>query len=479
MNVVYVVLDCVRWKSLRLGGGRRVANTPHLDRFAKSGRVYTHAVAPSNWTIPSHMSMLTGEYPQQHRVRTYTDRNPTAASVVPELAARGYETCLFSEQEHLVARIGVENGFQSIFFPGTHEDQPLPSRIPLRRLLAWADIVNSQRFRALAGAFPALALPANVIGNVLRTRFKASVTGTETVGAFLAWLQERKRSNPFFAFVNIVDAHEPFPHPRTNGSSGLLTRLYSSTPPSLLLSVPSLQRKLSWEEVEAGYLECVERADSKLGRLLDGVVMQCSESPTLVIVTSDHGQSFGEGGYIGHGNGVMDSVTRVPLIVASFGGPPLHGTVDQWTSLCELPDMIRRVTGKPTPSGDGDIELLREAPTGPGKIVYCDGSPASEAFPSLRAVGTGPSWNRRQIAAYQQDEKFVLDTTSRQIAWWGKGMDPDRDRPESLGGDALARATETLFEPYLRLPGSGVVGTTALPDIPLPVMERLKLWGYD
>ena len=73
-----------------VGGYRRHATSPHLDRLAAEGLRFEQAVAPSPWTTPSHMSLMTGLYPSTHRVNTQVEKTPARrlAPGVPTLAGR-------------------------------------------------------------------------------------------------------------------------------------------------------------------------------------------------------------------------------------------------------------------------------------------------------------------------------------------------------------------------------------------------------
>src|ERR1700752_245713 len=91
-SVILVSIDTLRADHTGLHGYER-DTTPFLDHWAKGARVFDHAYTTASWTLVTHMSMLTGLYPQQHQV---TSTELALAGEVPLLAERlrtdGYRT---------------------------------------------------------------------------------------------------------------------------------------------------------------------------------------------------------------------------------------------------------------------------------------------------------------------------------------------------------------------------------------------------
>ncbi|MCI4318961.1 MAG: sulfatase-like hydrolase/transferase [Thermoplasmata archaeon] len=477
-NVLFVIWDCARAKSIGLSGGERVAHTPTLDRLAHEGTWFPRAVAPSNWTVPSHMSFLTGVYPNVHGVRTFQRGRPPLETIAAWMHRRQYETALFTEMVHLVGGYGLEEGFDHR--AGRRLGISDEERTMTNRLVGHANVLYSARVRRLVERLPPLIVPMNAANHPQEVAFKREVCGDAMVDEFGGWLSQRSPSRPFFSVFNFVDAHEPYPTVDNGRRVGPLARWYARTPRFFLLAVDGLQRLVPWESLLDGYHASIEVADRKLGRLL-GLLEQSGERDrTMVIVTADHGQSFGEGQNVYHGCGATDSITRVPLVVAPPPELPVPAVVQSWTSLCALPSWIKAAATGRSPyddTGRAPVPFGVSAPAGP--IVYCEGAPASDPNRSLRGVRSQELWNHRLLAGYRDDQKVILDTRTGRLYEWRGPEDPDHRAPrvwEPTEGAALRAEFFGAYETTGTKPASSVAGRETMPT---EISRRLRSWGYD
>jgi hypothetical protein len=166
--------------------------------------------------------------------------------------------------------------------------------------------------------------------------------------------------------------------------------------------------------------------------------------------------------------------------VAPPKGVDLPETVDPWVSLVELPGWFRAIAHGHAPFGPGG-----HAPAGyavpNGETVFCEGGPASDPNRSLVGVGTDRPWNRRQIAAYQGDRKYVLDLATQELWAYPAAEDFDRVRPERVDGDAardLRRDVFRRFELATR-DAAAPASTARTAEREESVDARLRSWGYD
>ncbi|MGA9839038.1 MAG: sulfatase [Thermoplasmata archaeon] len=478
-NIVTIILDCARAKNFRTSEGDRVARTPVIDALAAQGTAFPRAVAPANWTVPSHISIFTGSYPNVHGLRTFRRGVPFPDTTATRLKRSGYETAMFSEMVHLVGGYGMEEGFdlRRSRRIGISDEQ----RTVANSLLGHANFLYSRRVLKLVEKLPPLVAPLTMLNHPQEVAYKADVCGEFTLGYFGDWLRERATDRPFYSFLNFVNVHEPYELVDNGHTPGLLGRAYMHTPRFYLLAVPGLQDHVDWDALVAGYVRSIEEADAKIGRLLALLEQHGERDRTMVVVTADHGQSFGESGNVFHGCGATDSITRVPLVVSPPANLSVPRRVDRWVSLCELDSWIKAVASGGVPYDDAGHAPFPFSVTAPDSgTVFCEGGPASDPNRSLRGIRVDQPWNRRQLAAYRGDEKFVLDLASGEVLRWKVSGDPDLVPATRLVGVEAQKVRDDVFRPYEAQEAARQSEASSRPAAPEVALDaRLRSWGYD
>jgi arylsulfatase A-like enzyme len=480
-NIIVVVLDCVRAKSLRLWGGDSPAQTPQLDALARRGTTFRRAVAPANWTVPSHWSMMTGAYPAVHGMRLAGQGSSPRESIAAELGRAGYETALFSEQEFLLAGLGLESGYSLKVGPATGAGAITEDHAPHRSSLRGTDRLYSDWALRILGSVPPLMVPFTAFDYRVQTAYKRRICGDEIPQRLGAWLRTRDSSRPFHAFLNFVDAHEPYLSSSDSEPLRFLPRWYARTPRNFLLLLPGLRARTPWTALVKEYHRAISSADRKVGLLMEALTESHEIENTALIITSDHGQAFGEDGTVFHGNGATDAVTRVPLLVVPPEGHSHPETIDRWTSLCEVPAWVRgfvygnfEVGAPPQRAGSDAQDHL------PQGTVYCEGSPASDFGKLLRGRRPGERWNHRLLAAYHGNEKWTLDQDTGEVAHWEvNGWADDSVPGTPLEGAAARSVRGAIFAPYEKLQVGPKASTLDALAMEAAVAERLRSWGYD
>ena len=301
-NVVLIVWDTVRAYNLSPYGYAR-NTTPNLARWAREGVLYNLAVAPAPWTYPSHSCFFTGQWPFQLNSQWKFPLDAPDPTLAEYLASRGYQTAGFAANTiYCSYETGLDRGFAH------YEDFPLTSRSLLGRTVPGKWILTNILFR---GRFHQLKW----IGLESRGAY-----GTNE--AFVGWLRHRRPDRPFFAFLNYFDAHGPYvPPPGFEGRFGIRPK-----PPrdyDFLFSIMHMDSSsLSKRDILLArdcYDDCIAFLDEQLGRLLDQLRRQGLLDNTVVIITSDHGEAFGDHGHFGHGPGVFLEEVGVPLVILSPG----------------------------------------------------------------------------------------------------------------------------------------------------------------
>ena len=287
-NVLFVVLDAVRADHLSCYGYQQ-ETTPNIDRLSREGALFLDAFSAAPWTLPSHASMFTGLYPSQHQAdwgHVYLDhRFPTLAE---RLRDAGYQTVGFAENVFVGRSFGLASGFEEFYETW-------------RRPLV---------VRALA----------KIATRVLGFHDRLDCPG-RSIGLFERWLgNNRNRGKPFFAFLNFMSAHLPrYPRPgfgRRDWPEDSLARIQPVNLIPERFYVPEFRLDRADLAVMADvYDSDISYLDSQLGDLMAFLTEAGILDKTVLILTSDHGENFGEHGLIEHQFCLYDSLLHVPLLV--------------------------------------------------------------------------------------------------------------------------------------------------------------------
>jgi arylsulfatase A-like enzyme len=327
-NVLLLILDTARSMSMSLDGFSQ-ATTPRLEAYAHEGVNFLSALSPSSWTLPSHASMFTGYLPHQLSTGYRTPLDATQPTVAEELAHRGYATGGFVANLHYASReFGLQRGFIH------YADYAIsPGELFLNSSLG--------RYLSVHRWFRRAIRFYDILGRKDAARLD---------GELLGWLDQRTDGRPFFAFVNYYDVHEPYLPPAAfdrKFASATKRKLYQTDQSirgaralgKLDMTPAEMQR-----EHEA-YMASLNYLDSEIGNLLDVLKQRGLLDNTIVIITGDHGEQFGEHGYVVHGNSLYAPVMRVPLLLSYPPAVPRGKTDSTWLNLRDLPATIFDLTG--------------------------------------------------------------------------------------------------------------------------------------
>ena len=169
----------------------------------------------------------------------------------------------------------------------------------------------------------------------------------EINAAFVDWLSRRRRDRPFFAFLNYFDAHAPYIPPM--GKAGHFG-IRPTTPADYQVLVDftlTNKNEVSKRNVRMArdcYQDCVAFLDEETGRLLETLQGQGLLGDTDVIITSDHGEEFGEHLFFGHAHNTNLDAIAIPLVILSPRAPK-GGVVHNPVSLRDLPATVVDLLG--------------------------------------------------------------------------------------------------------------------------------------
>ncbi len=317
--VLLITLDTTRRDSLSPYGASAL-DTPILDQFARTATVFERAYTTAPWTLPAHASIFTGLYPERHGAGVadrWLDRSHR--TLAEHLRPTGYVTAGYVGGLLSTYRYGLAQGFD--FYVGPE----------------------------------GLDLPGDVLEERVRT----------TMGIY--------RDQPFFLFINLFDPHFPYEAragaPAFANLTGLREAVSSDSGWSDILDGSSQ----SWARLVHGDLEVdpaglralraayrteVTATDAQLGRLLDALRHIGQFDETLIIVTADHGELLGEGGYFSHASRLDPELMEIPMLI-KWPFQTTEHRVDDVVSLVDLFPTVLTAASVPVPHQQG--VALRQA----------------------------------------------------------------------------------------------------------------------
>jgi arylsulfatase A-like enzyme len=434
-SVLLVVVDCLRPDALGFYGQTR-ATSPFLDGFAASGLRYQAAFSSDSWTVPGVASLLSG---------------------LPAV-------------RHGADLTGL---------------RALPPGLPLL-----AETLSKAGFRT----FGAVATPME-IGSArgFARGFDAfwesqSATADQVVSPFVPWVSGLDPREGFFAWLHLFDPHQPYAAPEPDrrrflepGDSfiddagtfeWMLKARTTGLDPSNVVTADALRRLRAQYDGEVRYV------DRNLEALFAALKASGRLDSTLVLVTADHGESFGEHGLLGHGSHVWQEQTRVPLLVVGPGVPA--GTVAEPVSSASITPSILRYLGlSQSPAGwvvEGAAETL-DFRSGGRPARAADEPAFARAVASTTRAFHFPAddWKGAVLALRSSDVSCIVDQDAnfvRMIEEDGGGIESSLTIPSS---DARARDCLFAASEWWRqkpLPGVRYQGLDPLR------LEELRSLGY-
>ena len=450
-NVILIVWDTVRADHLSLHGYRR-RTTPELEQLAREAVVYRRAYASGDMTLITHASMFTGMFPSWHvaQSRSGSSGLPRGATTLAEiLAARGYQTIgLIGNAGYLARPYRLDQGFayydDRSVLPNAGDEHHL--RHAIRELLDFF-------------------MSTDEIERNMRPGFAI----TDQALSFLG--QAARTAHPFLLFLNYMDAHSPYvcPSPFDQLFPRPQIRLHGSDAHALRREIHALKRPISPAERDhliSGYDGCIAYIDSELSRLIRRLKELNLYENALLIVTSDHGELFGEKNLIGHRNGLAEGIIHVPLVV-KYPGTRRGANVTSLASHVDIAPTVLKSVGIPVPAEMQGIDLAT-LETAPARPIL------SESYQYTDRVGMHPRFAREERAILLGPMKLIVSTRGKK-EMYDVIKDPKElqnlYRPDDPGATALG----SLLSGWLMSAGKREASPVTLDK---GMLDRMKALGY-
>lgn len=260
--VILVVVDAMRPDRMSTYGFTR-ETTPNLTKLADDGVIFTNYYVNGNWTRPTSTTMLTGLPPVSHRVEKQVDAlSQDIPTLAQTLGAKGIPTGAVVGNGNAGSVYGLDRGFS--YYADTVKH--------------WDGLPSAQNVVDLGVPFI-----------------------------------EKHQKDPFFLMLFMVDPHDPY------GAPGPYENFFVEDKSVRLIRTPHWEKgnysKAEVGRMKATYDGSVRYVDETLGKFFQKLKKMGIYDKSTIIVTSDHGEAFGEHGVFMHSHHLYDEIIRAPLII--------------------------------------------------------------------------------------------------------------------------------------------------------------------
>lgn len=355
-NLILITIDCLRADQVGFGHERGRSITPILDSLAAEGFVFKCAFSCGVRTAESFPAILTSSYPLMYNIDSH-HLSPKRLSIATVLQRSGFVTAAMHSSPILSAQYNYDRGFNYFWDAFESTDRMYRLGVKLSRRLRYLD----RLYHLLRQAYHRLVVVRN----------KPPFARSEALfHRAREWLLRHNSKQRFFLWLHLMDLHNPylplrayqarfFPKPLSQRRIFNLTMRAMDKPDALSDEEISILRLL--------YQAQVHYVDDKLGEFLAELRKAALMDDTLIVVTADHGEEFGEHGDVGHGAFVhrihegrvlvklYDELLHVPLILHASGSSWAHRSTSELVSLLDLaPTLIELLGLPPVPEWQGE-----------------------------------------------------------------------------------------------------------------------------
>ncbi len=456
-DIVIISLDTLRPDRVSAWGHPRPTST-FLDRLALRGAQFIRCSTSIPTTGPAHATIFTGLYPIHHGSRLTGDplAGDAGITLAEILKGSGYETMAVVTSSVLWPQVsGLDRGFER--YMSLPKYRPPPKQAPGKSESNVEDPgVNppkEKKYRA-----PLLSAMADVSWE----------TALEKAGD---WIGE-DHQGPRLLFVHFYDVHQPYMPPapyRDLFGPAYGGEIDGSIGSAVQFQNPAVRETLDRADavhMEALYDGGVRYVDAGVERVFELLRKRGKLDSTLVIITGDHGEGFGEwGNYYEHGDYLSESEVQVPCIVI-WPGVIDHRIFRNRVGLVDFLPTITDLAGVTAPEGLDGRSIA-------GPLLRGDPVPPARYF--LETTTLGPPGNRyKQFGVILGENKYVSAAPERDEGLYDLNMDP-REKQSLVTGIPDLRAELSHVTAQFMAEDSGQYEPPLLDEVSRNALQSL---GY-
>lgn len=461
-NILFIIWDACRTDYIK-------RNAPTLESLAEENIVFENAITPASWSLPSHASLFTGQYPHEHDIYRVND-SLREITLFDELRERDYRCYGASGNGFVSHSNDLHVHFDSLQYTsgqgpfldgltiyshvfGSQEDLSPPEAMidtvrstlthdhPIKSLINFGAVGLN---RVAANVPPLQRIPHTIFNPFQPYSYSPKRNTTVLRSAFQ---READRDGPFFAFANYMDTHRPYAPPPEYQREQLgevlsykqITDINDNiTDPwkFVKLAESGAINESDLQTVRSLYAGEVQSIDNHLEQVLNELKTRGLRENTLIVVTADHGENLGETDAMGrqrmgHHASMSDNLLRVPLVIAHPDLSPQR--VKEFVSLKNLYHLFTGGYERLLSSGGADLGPLLSRD---GVVVSeypADGaSDLYDQYPDVPREAIAQRVEEHATAVYGGEWRVVADSTGQTWAW-EEGQEREfTDAPERI-----------------------------------------------
>lgn len=433
-NIVLLTIDALRADHVSSYGYQR-DTTPFLAEFAQEALLFKNAYSASSHTREAVPALLTGQHPSAAVSEGFTRGADTIPMVLPD----DYLSGAFHSNPYVSRAYGYDTGFD--FF-----DDDL--RLGQNKLLA---------------------LVQRALDKFVFSQGEYHARATEINDRSLSWLNSVDTDRPFFLWNHYMDVHGPYNPPDGYAqwsdpvSDRQAQRLYDR------LSGDDMPSQTEVDCARDLYDGEIRYTDEYIRRFVTALEERDLLEESVVIITADHGDLFGEYGQYAHPRQVYPELTRVPLLIWK---PATSGkSVETPVSTLDLMPTILNIVNRSSESLPGE-SLISPAELPSDRYVYSSTTGEGDASDKRRYAVQSQNWGYRftrvQSSGDSTDE-VAFRLPSGASVEVETVDETDRERIDHLREQLLAHSAQSQTT---EVQAGGEAKTNA------EIEERLEALGY-
>lgn len=418
-NIILIIMDALSAEDMQLYGYQR-PTTPFITDWAKSAFVFNRAYSTSNWTTPSTMSIMTGKRPWTHRVWHIAEHNPVdfyGENLPMVLKSYGYKTYAFVQNNSAHPRtLGIDDFFDI-------KDGAYTFWIYRSPIVRW--YANFFTNRNIPAKWSISENPFVKMFNIrpLRHPIYGTVIRSEPVYERFFDVISKNPEEPFFAWIHLYPPHDlylpPKPYIGMFGDAEMFNTLKEQVDSNLLHREYKPERQKDVNIMRKRYDEFILYSDQTFKGFINRLEKTIDMSNTIIILTSDHGESFSHG-FMGHNYfKFYEPLIHVPLIIKTPDATA-NRSIDMPIEQIDIAPTILDLAGIPIPKwmeGRSLTPLLRGNALNTKPII-------SMQLIKVPVIGNKPI-KRGTFAVIDGDYKLIYSFKEKKVLLFNIRTDPE------------------------------------------------------